>query len=549
MKKSIKLVALMGVLACGVVALNAKDNQKAKSDDNLNLVEETSNKVLKSKNVKKSSQNIQEEKALLSIRTGDNPGLRFKYVLSNSQISSSFTNQDDLTKLTYGILVTKAMEIDNIEELVKSANLENGKNIIDEKVVFNCVAENVLFDENQVNFAGVLVGFNSKDVYDTYFSTIGYVSDGTNTIYTSQYFASYSYAIEEYLTNSDKYNLTIDQKEELENIVSKYNISSSFDAKNYVAKEYNLILTNNNDEMIFETSKIDAKSIYGAFKFTPNDFNKDYSKLTLKFKAKFENIKNNQLNLFARLNNTNVGESVVYLSSNEIQSPGIEVTECEDNTYEITLNLINVFYNNLDNGVLNLDYLRIQFANDDVTTKAKMEILDFKMSKTSMNDMKIDPEITDLTNTIVAHGPTITKTKEEKYNSNYSILLTRTSSYPSVTLGINYENITDKTLVFYTKPVGEVKDGYIRLGMAFSKSSTKLGTQQTLYVPVTKNHAQTIGTCELVDNGWYKCEVSMESLIAKSGSFDANQVTDIRIQIADADTYSIYMDSMQFIAK
>ncbi len=567
-KISVGLLALAGALAsCGSVASTLEEEKTEETitepEDELALVEETSTKALRGSLAKASVTTVSEAKPLLSIKTGDNPGMRFKCVLSDSCISSSFKEVEDLSTLTYGVLVTKTKGTSSIEDLLKDQTLEEGENTIEGKTVYNCVTKNGLFDQNQVTFAGVLTGFESKETYDTYYSSLGYVSDGETTVYTKECFASYSYAIEEYLTNAKQYGLSSSQIEELNGIKNEYEISSSFDATSYIAKDYNVNITKADGNVTLESNGVSdtsTKATYSAIKFTPNEFYEDYSKLTLKFTAKFENLNYDFIQLMPRLNNETLVTKNICLTD-EIQDPGINLSKNEDESYTITLNFANLFYDLLADGTLNLDYLRIQFSNKTITTAAKVIISSFEVSKTTINDMKADPELFDLSNTLVSAGGTeITKTAAEKYDgSNYSVLLNRNTSSSSATralLPITYSEITDKNLVFYAKPTGAVADGYIRLVMVLCEtSSSKVGSDATFYIPVSKSHNQSITnwTCTSLENGWYKCEASMPDFIAKTvtETADTTKIKYIRFGISDSavDTYSLYMDSMQFVSK
>lgn len=197
-----------------------------------------------------------DDKALVAIRTGKDAGLRFKYNLSLEQVNGTFDNNYSLSSFKYGVLFAKESEFKEFSKygtlngVLGQYNISNksytsgtwsmtgtddSNNTINLSI-YNIKAENysISKDGSLVTFAGVLTGFDSlpedsipeleakKTKYNTEFRAIGYVNFGETFMYTSDITCSYMEAVNEYLDNSESYNLSNGQVEELTSLREKY---------------------------------------------------------------------------------------------------------------------------------------------------------------------------------------------------------------------------------------------------------------------------------------------------------------------------------------
>lgn len=203
-----------------VVMTNSKNDGVVDSFDGLNLVNEERHAIVKNANIENSNATLAKESAYYSVRLGNNAGLRFKYVLTKDMIASAFSDANvDFENYTYGVYVAKTADL---------AGADLSTKIDDETVKkLKVEATNKVVTENDVTFAAVLVGFDDEVKYNTDFTAVSYVSNGTDTYYSAESGYSYMKAIEYYLdeNNSVYDQLTDAQKEQLSNMKTDYEVS------------------------------------------------------------------------------------------------------------------------------------------------------------------------------------------------------------------------------------------------------------------------------------------------------------------------------------
>ena len=209
MKKISKVALSCGIMMCGglalltgVVAANtdeATSNMQFTNEKGVVKVDRTDIKLAGD------ATTLAETGAKLSVRTGNNPGMRFKYVLSAETIKA-VAGDVDVSSLDYGVLIARndqlvdagvedfASAVDGVFTDVSATSLK-----VNNVYVMNSIANNKVVSDTDVTFASVLTGFTGQEQFHTEFSVVGYVSDGTNIYLTRTSKASYSFAVSTYL--------------------------------------------------------------------------------------------------------------------------------------------------------------------------------------------------------------------------------------------------------------------------------------------------------------------------------------------------------------
>lgn len=238
MKKISKVALSCGIMMCGGLAL-LTGVVAANTDEAASNMHVTNEKgVIKVDradiNLANDSDTLAQVGAKLSVRTGNNPGMRFKYVLSSETIKA-VAGDVDVNSLDYGILLARKDLLDNagVEDLSAAVNgvftdTSAASLSVSGVYVMNSVAANKVVSEADVTFASVINGFENAEQFHTQFSAVGYVSDGTNVYFTKTSSASYSFAVSTYIKYAENFGLSAAQVEEL---TSLYNTNHSFTGK------------------------------------------------------------------------------------------------------------------------------------------------------------------------------------------------------------------------------------------------------------------------------------------------------------------------------
>ena len=203
------------------------------------------------------SEVMDDVKPSVSIRTGEDAGLRFKFNLSKEQVNGTFDNTFALTSFKYGVAVVRENEFREISQgdlggLLTNYNISNrgydeqewsysGKDELTNESetlsIYNIAAKNNKIEEDgsAITFAGVVTGFETLvedtiqdlekkvEYYNTDFRAVGYVCLNDSTFkYTSEVAFSYMDAVNEYLNNAELYGLSTSQVNELTALQEKY---------------------------------------------------------------------------------------------------------------------------------------------------------------------------------------------------------------------------------------------------------------------------------------------------------------------------------------
>ncbi len=197
---------------------------------------------------------LDKESAAYSVRLGENAGLRFKYSLTSTMLASAFDdNAVDFNDYTFGVYVTKTASLNGATLTSKIDDTTVTKLKVD--ATKTAISE----DNSEVTFAAVLVGFDAENEYNTDFTSVAYVSNGTTTLYTAESYYSYMKAINYYLddTNDVHAKLSEEQLSELTTLKEDKNVSYRIveDGDNLKLYQYATKTDTNIGDAIATTSK------------------------------------------------------------------------------------------------------------------------------------------------------------------------------------------------------------------------------------------------------------------------------------------------------
>lgn len=204
----------------------------SKNDDPLQLKNEDLSDHYQGRTLQavNSGTSLSDETALVSVRLGDAPGMRFKYELSADMINNAFTTAaEDLSSYSYGVVVVKSENLNPYDlkellqdnsDLVKNATTSGTLQYEGEFgtiKLYNSIAENKVVVDDGVAFASVLTGFENADesvratLYNSNYVSVAYVLLGDEVHFTSATEYNYLKAVNTYLDNAEMYELTEEQ--------------------------------------------------------------------------------------------------------------------------------------------------------------------------------------------------------------------------------------------------------------------------------------------------------------------------------------------------
>lgn len=191
---SILAASFMFATAFATMTLVNSNSTTVSSLDGLKLVSEDTGTLVKL--ASKKNANVQatlaKETAYYSVRLGEDAGLRFKYNFTKDMLSAAFSTDDvDLSSYTFGVYVAKSTDLAGTTLVSKVEDSAVKKLQVE--------ATNKVVTVDDVTFAAVLVGFNNETKYNTEFTSVAYVSNGTTTLYSAESSYSYMKAINYYL--------------------------------------------------------------------------------------------------------------------------------------------------------------------------------------------------------------------------------------------------------------------------------------------------------------------------------------------------------------